>query len=100
MLKKILIFCAVSSAMLSGCSTLSTAQVAKGSGMSRVYNKDYITVWSATDEIVKNSGLSVVSSSKDMGEILAEGGMTAFSWGENVAVFVTELNNHQLKLVG
>lgn len=92
MIKKILIACALSSAMLSGCSTLSTAQEAKGSGMSRIYNKDYNTVWSATDEVVRNSGLSVASSNKEKGEILAESGMGAFTYGENVAVFVTELD--------
>jgi len=92
MIKKILIACALSSAMLSGCSTLSTAQEAKGSGMSRIYNKDYNTVWNATDEVVRNSGLSVASSNKEKGEILAESGMGAFTYGENVAVFVTELD--------
>lgn len=92
MIKKILVACALASAMLSGCSTLSTAQEAKGSGMSRIYNKDYNTVWNATDEVVRNSGLSVASSNKEKGEILAESGMGAFTYGENVAVFVTELD--------
>lgn len=92
MIKKILVACALSSALLSGCSTLSTAHEAKGSGMSRIYNKDYNTVWAATDEVVRNSGLSVASSDKSKGEILAESGMGAFTYGENVAVFVTELD--------
>jgi uncharacterized lipoprotein len=92
MIKKMLVVSALASAMLSGCSTLSTAQEAKGSGMSRIYNKDYNTVWNATDEVVRNSGLSVASSNKEKGEILAESGMGAFTYGENVAVFVTELD--------
>jgi hypothetical protein len=46
----------------------------------------------ATDDVVRRAGLNVVSSDKIKGEILAESGIGAFSYGENVAVFVTELD--------
>ena len=93
MYKKILIMVMCFFTLLTtGCSTLSTAREAKGSGMTHVYNKNYNTVWMATDDVVRRAGLNVVSSDKIKGEILAESGIGAFSYGENVAVFVTELD--------
>lgn len=74
----------------SGCSTLADAQAAKGSGTVKVYNKPYDVVWSAVMETVKSSGLAVVAENKDKGNILAQGAMGAFSYGENVAIFVEE----------
>lgn len=92
MLKKMMIMSVLSTLVLSGCSTLSSVKNAQGSGLTRVYNKDFNTVWNATSEVVRMSGLSVVSDDKATGEILAEKGMSAFSYGENVAVFVKEID--------
>jgi hypothetical protein len=74
----------------SGCSTLVDAQAAKGTGTSRIYDKPYDTVWSAVIETVKASDLALVAENKEKGTILAQGAISAFSWGENVAVFVED----------
>ena len=71
-----------------GCATLADAQAAKGAGMVKVYNKPYDVVWNALMETVKSSGLALVSENKEKGNILAQGGMSFFSYGENVAIFV------------
>jgi len=73
-----------------GCATLADAKAAKGSGESRVYDKPLDIVWDATVEVIKASDLDLVSEDKKSGTILAQRSMTAFSWGENVAVFVQE----------
>ena len=75
----------------SGCSTLADAQAAKGTGSSKVYDKPYDVVWSAVIETVRSSGLTLVSENKDKGSILAQGAISAFSWGENVVIYVEDV---------
>lgn len=82
----------VFSVLLSGCATLADAQAAKGSGTARIYQKDYADVWSTVLATVSESGLSLVSQDKDKGTVLAQRGISAFSWGENVAIFVERVD--------
>jgi hypothetical protein len=72
--------------------TLASAKAGKGTGQSRTYDKPLDVVWEATVEVVKTSGLDLVSEDKGSGTILAQRGMSGFSYGENVAVFVAELD--------
>ena len=74
--------------LLSGCATMADSIDAKGTGQFRVYDKDYDTVWNAVLDVVTASQLDVVSRDKDNGQILAQRGMSALSYGQNVAVFV------------
>ncbi len=75
----------------SGCSTLADAQASRGTGKSKVYDKPYDVVWNVVIETVRASGLTIVSDNKDRGSILAEGGISAFSWGEKVAIYVEDV---------
>lgn len=87
----ILAICAVVLlATTTGCSTLADAKAAKGSGTVRVYEKPYDVVWDAVMASIRTSGLALVSDNKGEGTILAQGAMGAFSYGENVAVFVED----------
>lgn len=86
-----LTFFVLITAFNSGCSTLADAQASKGTGSSKVYDKPYDIVWNAVIETVQSSGLTLVSENKDKGSILAQGAISAFSWGENVAVFVEDV---------
>jgi len=72
----------------SGCATIADAHNAKGQGKSRIYNASYDTVWDNVPKAVNALGLMVAGQDKEEGYILAAKGMSAFSWGENVAVFV------------
>jgi len=75
----------------SGCATLADAQAAKGTGTFKVYDKPYDVVWNAVLESVKSLGLAIVVDNKEKGNILAQGAVSAFSWGENVAIFVEDM---------
>ena len=75
----------------SGCATLADAQTAKGTGTSKIYDKPYDTVWNAVLETVRSSSLALVAENKEKGSILAQGAISAFSWGENVAIFVEDV---------
>jgi len=72
----------------SGCATLADARAAKGAGVSRTYSASQETVWKAIPPILAELGLQFVSDNKQEGYILAQRGITAFSYGENVAIFV------------
>ncbi len=78
-------------AFSSGCATLADAQASKGTGTSKVYDKPYDVVWNAVIETVRSSGLALVSDNKERGTILAQGAISAFSWGENVAIYVEDV---------
>ncbi len=78
-------------ATTSGCSTLADAKAAKGTGTVRVYDKPYDVVWDAVLTSVKATSLALVSENKSDGAILAQGAVGAFSWGENVAVYVEDV---------
>ena len=78
------------SSLGSGCATLADAQAAKGTGTSKIYDKPYDVVWGAVLESVKSVGLVLVSAHKEEGTILAQRSITAFSWGENVAIYVED----------
>jgi len=75
-------------ALNSGCATLADAQSAKGTGSVKVYDQPYDVVWNAVVETVNASSLDIVTVNKNEGSILAQGAISAFSWGENVAIFV------------
>jgi hypothetical protein len=60
----------------------------KGAGQFRLYDKDFNTVWSAVLDVVNSSKLKLVSENRGEGQILAQRGMSALSYGENVAIFV------------
>ena len=89
-MKKILFLAAalVSTALVTGCANMSDAAAARGQGVAHVYDQPFDTVWDALDASVKETDLTIVSEDKASGTLLAKRSMTAFSWGENVAIFV------------
>jgi hypothetical protein len=83
----------------SGCATLADAKGAKGLGVSKTYDRPKEEVWVAVVDVLNETELEVVSADKERGEILAQRGMTAFSYGENVAIFVEEINGKMVTRV-
>ena len=79
-------------AFTSGCSTLADARSAKGSGLSREYSAPIDVVWKALPQILAELSLPLVSENQQEGYMLAQRGITAFSYGENVAIFVEIVN--------
>ena len=81
-----------------GCATLSDAQKAKGSGTSKVYAAPFETVWSAMPSVIATVGLQNVETNKKDRYMLAQRGVTALSYGENVAVFIESAGKKQTKV--
>ena len=94
MLKKLFTAFAVIAALLftSGCSTLADSRAAKGTGISREYAAPIDTVWKTVPSVLAELSLPMVADNKQEGYILAQRGVTAFSYGENVAIFVETVN--------
>jgi uncharacterized lipoprotein len=84
--------------MQSGCSTIADCLDAKGQGTSRIYNAPFETVWKTTPKALNDLGLSVAGQNREEGYILAGKGMTAFSYGENVGVFIDVVSDEQTKV--
>ncbi len=73
---------------LQACSTLGDARRAEGDGVKRTYPGAVEATWDTTLRALSKLNLDVASENRATGYILAQRGMTAFSMGENVAIFV------------
>ena len=94
----VLMMLAIMLLMLNGCATLSDAQKARGSGTSKVYAASFETVWSAMPSVISTVGLQNVEANKKDRYMLAQHGVTALSYGENVAVFIEPVGKKQTKV--
>jgi uncharacterized protein YceK len=90
MARKLLAILAAFAAVLltSGCATLADAKSAKGTGIAREYTASMDKVWDTIPAVLAELQLPLVSQNRTEGTILAQRGITAFSYGENVAIFV------------
>ena len=72
----------------SGCASTETVKQAKGQGVSHTYPYAYEPVFSATLAAANNKKLEVVEHDRTNGRIILSHGVTLWSWGERIAVFV------------
>jgi hypothetical protein len=84
--------------LVSGCTTLADAQAARGSGTLRNYGQPIDKVWPATLASAHAAGLTVVSSTRDTGTILGQSTIGFFTWGENVAIYVTAAGQNRTRV--
>ena len=75
-----------------GCATTETVKEAKGQGVTRTYNYGYEPVFNAVIAAAKAKDLEVVESEKSSGRLILSHGVTLWSWGERIAVFVKALS--------
>ena len=72
----------------SGCTTLSDAKADRGTGEVRIYPRSKDLVWDVLLDVLGTTALKIVSQDKEEGVVLAKRGVTEFSYGEKVAIFV------------
>jgi hypothetical protein len=80
-------------ASIQGCSSLADARADKGKGVSKTYDASFDDVWAAIPQVLKEVNLPLAGENKAEGYVLAQRGMTFFSAGENVAIFVERVGN-------
>lgn len=75
------------------CSTLGDAKRAQGDGVKRTYSVSVDKAWDASINALNKLNLDVASQNKTDGYILAQRSMSAFSYGENIAMFIKPKTN-------
>ena len=93
------LFCLVLvTVVATGCTTLADSIASKGTGKYKVYEKTKEEVWPVAKEAVSSVGLKLISAQEKSDMILAQRGVTFFSYGENVAIFVEEAENNTCRV--
>ena len=77
-------------ALATGCSSIQTAKNSQGSGDKQIFSAPKEKVWPAMIASVSNTGGAIKEKNQEQCYLLATYGVTAWSWGENVAVFCQE----------
>jgi hypothetical protein len=90
--------------LLGGCASPKTVQevkAAQGHGVTRVYQAAPVQVHAAVLAAAKAKGLEVVEDDPARGRVILSHGVTALSWGEKIAVFLTPsgANGTQVEVV-
>lgn len=85
----------------SGCASTDTVKAARGQGVSRTYQFAYEPVYNATLAAAKAKKLEVVENDKAKGRLILSNGVTLWSWGERIAVFIKPLaeNSTEVEIV-
>ena len=87
--------------IVSGCASTETVKEAKGQGVSRAYQYAYEPVYNATLAAAKTKELKVVENDKTNGKLIFSHGVTLWSWGEKIVVFIKPMatNSTQVEIV-
>lgn len=84
--------------IMHGCATLADARKAEGEGVRKVYKVSIDKSWNATLKVLSKLKLDLVTENKNEGYILAQRGITAFSYGENIAIFLKTKNDQETEV--
>ncbi|MBX3589309.1 MAG: hypothetical protein KF755_00250 [Burkholderiaceae bacterium] len=85
-------------AFVVGCASTETVKEAKGQGVTRTYAYAYQPVYDATLAAAKTKSLEVVESDKANGRVVLSHGVTLWSWGERIAVFIRPVTNRSTEV--
>ena len=81
-------------AIVSGCASTETVKEEKGQGVTRAYPYAYEPVYNATLAAAKTKELEVVENDKTNGRLILSHGVTLWSWGERIAVFIKHVTTN------
>jgi hypothetical protein len=84
--------------LLAGCATTDTVRQEKGEGDKQLFEHPYDVVFEATLVVAGNEGLEMVEQDRDNGTIILSHGVTLWSWGERVAVFIRKMSATQTEV--
>ena len=81
-----------------GCATVSDAESVRGTGEARVYPRSKELVWDVVMDVLGTTSLKIVAEDRDKGVIKAKRGVTGFSYGERVTIFVDAINEGETRV--
>lgn len=79
---------------VNACASVETMREVGGNGTANVYNVSYDKAWEASKDAVVDAGGRLNEEDKAQGYIIGTFGMSAFSWGEKVSIFLTALDKN------
>ncbi len=78
--------------LLVGCASTQTVGESKGEGAKNLYSAAFENVYAATLRAAQSEELKIVAMDKEAGRIDLSHGVTLWSWGERVSVFLTSVS--------
>lgn len=84
--------------LFAGCASTETVKQEKGEGDKRLFEHGYDAVFDASLVVAKKQELEVVEQDRGSGTIILSHGVTLWSWGERIAVFVTKVSASQTEV--
>ncbi len=84
--------------IFNGCTTLEDAKSAKGTGEFRVYDASQDRVWTELHNVMNGFGLNYVDENKKEGYIYAKRNVTAMSYGESVAIYLSAVSSEKTRV--
>jgi hypothetical protein len=70
----------------------------RGTGQKKLYKADLEKAWRAMPRAVVQSGATVKESDKGKCAVVGETGVSAFSWGERIAVFCEKKSDTEIEI--
>ncbi|MGH1398039.1 MAG: DUF3568 family protein [Alphaproteobacteria bacterium] len=83
---------------LQACASANHAKNAQGEGIKMVYSASYDNTWDASIAAIAATNGKIVEQDQKQGVIAASYGVTAFSWGERVALFLKTLTSKKTEV--
>jgi hypothetical protein len=84
--------------LVQGCASVETAKSELGTGASRTYPSPQSEVWDAALKALPELKISVVASDRTAGTITGSKSVSAFSWGERVALRITAVGDNKTQV--
>lgn len=84
--------------LLVGCASTETVRESRGEGTKNLYSATVENVYAAALRAAKSEELEIVATDKDAGRIDLSHGVTLWSWGERISVFVTSVSDSETEV--
>ena len=91
-------FISVLSLGLHACATVDAARQERGSGLVKTYPESFEKTWAASLDAVESTGGRIVEKNPQDGDIIASYGVSAFSWGERLAIFLKSIGSKKTEV--
>jgi len=95
---KRLIYLAVIILSISACSTTQAVKQSRGKGLRQQYDSSYQDVYKAMLNTAYKQGLRVEEYDEKTGFLYATHGITLWSWGERIAIFVRKVDENSTEV--
>lgn len=90
----LLVLCSI----FAGCASTATVRGARGTGRSEVYNYSYDKTYDAAVNAARDQAIEILEKDKETGTILGKKGVSAFSYGERIGIYLYKIEEAKTKV--